>query len=146
MADPLQVCEAIIERLTPVMLDWHLVVSEPQPPKFVPLPYAVVETVPAKGADYVQVMGDWAKWFIQIVLNSNGSDHEASLRFMAPYLDTSGPIHKALKDTMCDYDDTLTKLSNGVVLPATLTGFKIVRKRQLGPVRTATITVGVGSN
>lgn len=145
MADPLEVCEAIIERLDPILSDWDLLVTEPQPPAIPPLPYAVVELAPTKGADHVQVHGDWTKWSVQIVLNASATDWEASLREMAPLLGTKGPIHTALKDVLDDYDDTLSRLSRGNVQVAMLSGFRLVKKNKQ-PVRTATITVTVGTN
>lgn len=145
MSDPLEVCEAVIERLSGVLPEWELFISEPQPPAQPPLPYAVVEIAPTRGADYVQVHGDWAKWFVQIVLNASAVDWEASLREMAPLLGTKGPIHRALKDALDDYDDDLRRLSHGNVQPLTLSGFKLVKKNKQ-PVRTATIAVAVGTN
>lgn len=145
MADPVEVCEAIIERLSSVLPDWELFISEPQQPAQLPLPMGVVELAPTRGADFVQVDGDWTKWFVQIVLYASAVQWESSLRKMAPLLGTKGPIHTALKDEMADYHDALTELSNGVVQPTTLSGFKLTQKNK-SPVRTATIAVTVGTN
>ncbi len=144
MADPVQVCEAIIERLDPILPDWNLLLTEPQPPAQIQLPSAIVELAPARAADHA-VVGDYTKWFVQIVLYAAANDWEASLREMAPLLGTQGVIHQALKDTMGDYDDALSRLSNGSVLPTMLTGFKLTKKNKQ-PVRTATITFAVGTN
>lgn len=140
--DPVVVCQAVIDRLSPLMLDWHWFLSEPARPKLNPIPYVLVEIVPAKGADFVEIP---ARWFVQLVLYADGSDHEASLRFMAPFVGTKGVIIKALRDFMCDYDDDLSTLSKGGILPTMLSGLKLVRKSGTR-LRTATITAGIGTN
>lgn len=145
MADPVEICEAVIERLTSALPGWNLMLVEPQPPASLPLPAAVVEIAPGTGADHERVNGDWSEWFVRIVLYASAIDWEASLREMAPLLGTKGPIHTALKDVADEFDDALTSLARGVVRPRRLTDFKLIQKNW-APVRTATIAVMVGAN
>jgi hypothetical protein len=142
MSDPVDVCEAVIERLRPVLLDWNLLLSEPSP---IPLPAVVVEIVPAKGADYVQNLSSWTQWFLQIKLFASAIDQEGSLRLMAPLAGTYGPIRQALEMDPSDIDDALTRLSNGVVQVTTLMGFGITRRNR-ARYRTGTLLVTVGAN
>jgi hypothetical protein len=142
MADPVEVCEAVIERLRAVLPDWHLLLSELSP---MPVPGVVVELAPTKGADYVQADSDMAKWFVNITLFASAVDQEASLRKMAPLAGTKGPVIAALRDRLGDYTDSLADLSNGSVQAIQLTGFKIVRRNR-HRYRAATITVTVGTN
>lgn len=142
MSDPVEVCEAVIERLQPVLLDWNGLLFEPSP---IPIPAFVVETVPGKGADYQQTLSDYTMWFVQITLFATAIDQEGSLRFMASLVGTDGPIYRALGADPADCDDALSRLSNGVCQPSTMMGFGITRRNR-ARYRTAKILVTVGSN
>lgn len=142
MSDPIEVCEAVIERLKPYLLDWNPLLFEPSP---IPVPAYVVEIVPAKGADYVQNLSRWTTWFVQITLFAIANDQEGSLRLMGPLASTTGPIHEALQRDPADCDDALSQLTNGVVQVTTLTGFGITRRNR-ARYRTAKFLVTIGSN
>lgn len=142
MSDPVDVCEAVIERLKPFLPDWNPLLSEPSP---IPLPAYVVEIAPSKGADYVQNLSSWTQWFLQIKLFASAIDQEGSLRLMGPLAGTNGPIHQALQMDPSDVDDALSRLSNGVVQVTTLMGFGIVRRNR-ARYRSATLLVTVGAN
>lgn len=141
MADPIEVCDAVVARLQPILLDWNGVTSEPSP---FPQRCFIVEPDPTKGANYAQVMGDFTLWYLRIGLYASAIDQAGSLQVMAPLAGTKGPIIKALKDVMCDYDDALSKLAK-TVQPTTLTGFKIIRRNR-NRYRQAFINFTVGTN
>jgi hypothetical protein len=123
VTDPIVVCEAVVARLQPILLDWNGVTSEPSP---FPQRCFIVEPDPVKGADYTTKP---PCWFLRVGLYALAVDQMGSLKVMAPLAGTKGPIIKALRDTMCDYDDDLSKLSQSV-MPTTLTGFKIIRRNR----------------
>lgn len=142
MTDPVEVCEAVLDRVRTVLPDWHLLLFEVSP---LPVPAVVVEIAPNKGADYVRVNSDMTRWFVNVTLFAAANDQESSLRTMAPLAGNKGPVITALRDWLGDHDDALTALSRGSVQVTQLTGFRVVRRNRQR-YRSATIAVTVDTN